>query len=129
MTGAPNKCVRRPKGSDRYDPKFVVPYVRHPENVMVWGSFSYYSVGNLVIIEGVILDGERYLDLLFENLEESFDNCRAETFMQDGAPCHSTKPVREWLQNCAVDYLQDWPANSPDLNPIENAWGLMKRKL
>ena len=28
-----------------------------------------------------------------------------------------------------VDYLQDWPGNSPDFNPIETLWGLIKRRL
>ena len=83
---------------------------------MAWNCFSYYCVGNLVIIEEfVILNREKYLDLLFENLKESFDKWRAETLLQGGAPRHRGRPVKEWLQNCAVDCLQDWPANSPDL--------------
>lgn len=96
---------------------------------MVWGHFSYYGVGNLVITEDVTLNDERYLNLLFENIEESFDKWRAETFMQDGTPWHRSKAVKEWLQNCAVEYLQDWPANSPDSNPIESMFALMKREL
>merc|ERR1712055_421926 len=47
----------------------------------------------------------------------------------DGAPCHTAKSVKQWLGDCEVDYIKDWPGNSPDLNPIENMRGLMKRKL
>ena len=32
-----SKTIRRPSGSDRYDPKFTVTTVNHPSQVMVWG--------------------------------------------------------------------------------------------
>lgn len=62
MTSAPNKSVLHPKGGDHYDPQFVtVPHVRHTEKLMAWGCSSYYGVRNFLIIEGVTLNGERYL--------------------------------------------------------------------
>lgn len=130
VSGTRRRNVRRPRKSDRLDPRYTVKTVKHPDSVMVWGSFSYYGVGKLVFLEkGVSMNSERYLDLLFDNLEDCFDLCKAEIFMQDGAPCHRSKVVKEWLDNCAVDYFKDWPGNSPDLNPIENLWSLMKNRL
>ena len=34
-----------------------------------------------------------------------------------------------WLDSNNVEVLPWWPANSPDLNPIENVWEWMERKL
>lgn len=37
--------------------------------------------------------------------------------------------MQDWLAEQQFDYIQDWPANSPDLSPIENIWGIMAQRL
>ncbi len=49
-------------------------------------------------------------------------------FQQDLAHAHTAKSTKSWLNDHAVDVL-DWPANSPDLKPIENLWSIVKRKM
>ena len=48
--------------------------------------------------------------------------------MQDGAPCHTAKKVMKWLADKKIDVME-WPGNSPDLNPIENVWNIMKHEM
>ena len=49
-------------------------------------------------------------------------------FQQDLAPAHSAKAISTWFKDHGIPVL-NWPANSPDLNPIENLWGIVKRKM
>ena len=49
-------------------------------------------------------------------------------FMQDGAPAHTAKSVTTWLTENEIK-LMPWCARSPDLNPIENIWSWIDRKL
>ncbi len=45
--------------------------------------------------------------------------------MQDNAPIHTARVVKSWLREENIQLL-DWPPYSPDLNPMENLWGLLK---
>ncbi len=49
-------------------------------------------------------------------------------FQQDLAPAHSAKATSTWFKDHGIPVL-NWPANSPDLNPIENLWGIVRRKM
>ena len=46
-------------------------------------------------------------------------------FMQDNAPIHTAKKVKEWFEERGIN-VTDWPPYSPDLNPIEYAWKRLK---
>ena len=49
-------------------------------------------------------------------------------FQQDGAPAHTVaattkgQPTSDLIKATAPNFVDDWPANSPDLSPIENLW-------
>ena len=50
------------------------------------------------------------------------------TLCQDNDPKHTSRAAKNLYENEDISIL-DWPSNSPDLNPIENAWGLLKHNV
>ena len=48
-------------------------------------------------------------------------------FQQDGARCHTALYSMRWFHEHGVAVLAGWPANSPDLSPVEQVWAIMKQ--
>ena len=119
--------VRRPPGK-RYDDKYTVSTMKHPPSQMIWGAMSQHGIGGLFFLpSGTTINGKKYDQLLSDKLQLHMQVHRCNIFMENGAPCHRSKLVTIFLKK-EVKVL-DWPGNSPDLNPIENLWTVMKDKV
>ena len=87
---------------------------------MVWGAITYGKKSELCILE----KGKRTAMDLIRQVYEEFDT---PILMEDGAPIHRAKVSKNWRVKYNME-TTNWPTQSPDTNPIENTWELMRKK-
>ncbi|KAI4904033.1 hypothetical protein NFI96_010231 [Prochilodus magdalenae] len=97
---------------------------------MVWGAMSSAGVGPLCFLRSEVNAA------VYQKVPEHFMLPAADQlygdadfiFQQDLAPAHSAKATSTWFRDHGIPVL-NWPTNSPDRNPIENVWCIVKRKM
>ena len=83
------------------------------------------------------LNASKYRDAVLKKVKPDFASIfgtHAWTFLHDGASPHKAASTNAWLDENVSDYIPsgptgEWPANSPDLNIIEQIWGTMTDRL
>jgi len=101
--------------------------------ICVWGGIRSTGVLGPYFFDGTV-NSQLYLDMLRDFAVPQLDTDN-DVWMQDGAPPHYGRNVRDFLDNTFEMWIgrrgtTEWPPRSPDLTPCDySMWGILKERV
>lgn len=121
--------IRRPVGQ-RYNRRYTIPAVKISPSSMIWGAISARGPIRLSFVPPkTTVNAHVYINILEDRLCDGMARMHCDVFQHDGAPCHTARIVKGWLNTHGIQLLEPWPGASPDLNPIEHCWARVKSEV
>ena len=121
------------RDNQRLVAKYVSQTSKNKKAVMVWLAIN--SSGESLLLRcDDLQDSLSYQNTILARAlpfirRRSTAKAKKVIFMQDGAPCHTSASTLRWLRNNRVKLLTNWPACSPDPNPVENIWSMLAQAM
>ena len=96
-------------------------------SVMVWARISAQGKTDLHVIDNGTLTALRYVNEILDVYVRPYAGAVGENLilMDDNACAHRARIIAQYLEQATIVRVE-WPARSPDLNPIEHAWDMLQ---